>query len=570
MFSRPGVLRRSLAYASRSPGLGAGALGCLLSGTGLVMAGPLIVRRVIDEGISARDLSRAGVWSLVYLAIELFRALVEPLQAYLLRAFSQATSARIRADIFQHLQSLPLRVFDRTPAGELAARSTSEVATVGEALSAGLLGLFRDALVLVLVVVLLLSLGARFGAMVVACSLLAGVPALFFRRTAQERSSRALGAATRMNAVLEENLSGRTVIRLFGLEGRREQRFREESDRALEVAFSTLRTRAFFDGGATVTSGIALCLILWLGGIELGEGRISAGLFVALLQYGSYMLGSLRGTAEKFVAVLSGIAAGKKIFETLSLEAIPPTRKCPAARSEESKGLSSEDLHFGYGPGKEVIRGIVFRAKPGERIALVGKTGAGKTTFARLLSRLYDPWSGAVRLGARDLREIPPEELRRRLVYVTQQVSIFHGSLFENIRLGDPRIGRAEVERACRELRVDDFLGRLPCGLDAPLGEGGVELSAGERQLVSFARILVRAPDVLLLDEPTANIDPETEELLLRAMDRVLRGTTSLVIAHRPSTLEGCDRILVMKDGMLEEPSKEHGPFGHSHRGLVV
>ena len=371
------IVKRSLGYARAFPGLAAGTLLALLSGAGLAMAGPLIVHHVIDDGIAARHLSRAGWWSLAYLALELVRAGVEASQNILLRAFSQATAARIRKDVFDHLQRLPLRWFDEGPAGEIAARSTNEVATLGEALSAGLAGFFRDVLVLVLVVVLVLLLHPRFGMVVVGFSLVAGIPALVFRRAAQNRSRRALEASSRMMAVLEENLSGRSVIRLFGLERSREGRFCEANDQALDVAFSTLRMRVFFDGGATVTSAIALTVILGLGGAELAQGRISPGLFVAFVQYGAYLIGSLRGTAEKAVAVLSGVAAGERVFQTLDTPPMPAAAPGDSEERGEAGELIADGLRFGYGPGPDVIRGLSLRVKAGERIALVGKTGAG-------------------------------------------------------------------------------------------------------------------------------------------------------------------------------------------------
>jgi ATP-binding cassette subfamily B protein len=528
---------------------------------------------VIDEGIAVRDLSRANLWSLAYLSVEMVRALVEAMQGYLLRAFSQATTGRIRNDVFGRMQRLPLRRYDEMPAGEISARSTNEVALLGDALSAGMVGLFRDTLALVLIITLVLALHPRFGAVVVGCSLVAAIPALLFRRTAQERSSHAVATASRMNSVFEENLSGAMVIRQFCLEGIRDELFRRESGRAQDVAFATIRMRSFFDGAATVTSAIALTLMLGLGGAELVEGRISAGLFVAFVQYGSTLLGSLRGTAEKALAVLSGIAAGGRVFETLDAEpALPVQRSLPEVRGEVRE-LAVEGLRFGYVPNKEVVRGVNLRIRPGERIALVGKTGAGKTTLARLLARLYDPWSGSVHLGGKDLRSFDLEDLRRKIAYVTQHVSIFRASVLENVRLGDPGIHRAQVERACREVGATSFIEHLPGAFDALIGEGGLPLSAGQRQLLSFARILVRHPDVLILDEPTANVDPTTEELVLRAMDRLLAATTSLVIAHRFSTLQGSDRVLVMRNGLLEEvlrnsPELESEPgFDHLNGG---
>ncbi|MBI3857672.1 MAG: hypothetical protein HY293_18480, partial [Planctomycetes bacterium] len=347
-------MRRSLGYVVRFPGPVLLALACLLAGSGLSLLGPLLVRLVIDDGISRRDGHRLAVLAGAFLAVEAVRTAVEVSQTYVLRRLSLRLSGALRRDVFHHLQGVSLSWFDATPAGRIVDRVTGDAAALGDALSGGTVGLLRDLLTLVGVTIVALHLDLRFGAITLGSALLVGIPALLIRRSAQKRSVLALDAVSRANSVLEENISGRSVIALFGIESDRGERFDRENGTLLQVSLSSLRMRVFFDAGASVVSALALTLIIGLGGMEVSSGRITAGLLVAFVQYGTSLLGAVRGTAEKAVAVLSGMAAGERIFETLDLPSAAVLRVEPEASKAAERGIVLTTVRFGYRPDVEI------------------------------------------------------------------------------------------------------------------------------------------------------------------------------------------------------------------------
>jgi ABC-type multidrug transport system fused ATPase/permease subunit len=552
----PGVVRRTGHYFAAFPGTGTGAFLCLVAGGCLALSSPLVLREVVDQGILKGDASRVAVLAAAFLAIEAARTAAEIAQAYLLRKLSHSATGRLREEVFRHLQRLPLSWFESTPTGVIVARACGDVAILGDALSSGMIGLFRDALFTLGAVAVVLILDPGFGAATLGVSLLAAVPAILVRRPVRRLSASALEASARTNAVIEENIAGHAVIQLFGMAPERHDRLRSENENLLMVTKSNLRTRTLFEAAASVASASALALVIGLGGSQLTAGRLSAGLFVAFVQYATNLIGTVRGFSERAVAVLGGIAAGERVFETLDrTEALPASAVNPPGHLPGG-ALTLTDLRFGYRSGVEVLKGVTSRVERGERVALIGRTGAGKTTLARLLARIYDPWSGRVAWGGRDLREVPAPELRRQAAFVPQQVTIFPGTVLENVRLGDSGIGRTEVVDACREVNAHAFVEALPEGYDTRLFAGGCRISAGQRQLLSLARVLVRRPSLLILDEPTASVDLETEERILAALGRIFQGRTSIVIAHRYSTLRQSDRVWVMDGGRIIREGK--------------
>jgi ATP-binding cassette subfamily B protein len=527
------------------------ALVCMLAVSGLVILGPLVLGQLIDRGLGQGDFRLLAALSLGYFLIQVLRHGAEFLECILLRRTAQECVRDIRIDLFRQIQAFPLWSSVANGPGERASRLTSDAGVMGESFTTSLVGMMRDSLLLAGVSAALLILNPRFGLISMASALLFGIPAVLIRRKANEISIDSREAIACENRVLEENLAGHQVIQLFGLEGDRGERFSRANQEIVQTSLRALRTQTLFDGSASVVSAFALTLVLGWGGTQVAQGRVSVGVLVAVLQYVPSLLGSVRGISEKWISLLSGLAAARRVLEVLD---IPPALRYDARllpSPPPAKGLEVRGLRFGYQEGIEILKGVTIRILPGEQVALVGRTGAGKTTLARLLARFFDPWEGAVFLGGRDLRELPARELRNRVVFLTQDVSIFRASVLENVRLGDSAFSEQEVKEACQEAGADPFVARLPQGYETVLAEGGCDLSLGERQLLSFARALLREPEIVILDEPTAHVDLRTEAGILDAMSRVLRGRTSILIAHRPSTLRMADRVLRIEEGRI-------------------
>lgn len=549
---------RALRALGRHSGTALGALLCLLAGSLFAIAGPWVIRLLVDQGLTPGNVRRISFFAAIFLGTEILRQGADYFQSGLQRRLGQLASKTLREEVFLHLQSVSPAYYEENLAGGAVTRVTSDADAVGDAVSTGMVGILRDILVLVGTGTALVALHPKFGLSTLAASLLVAVPAVFLRHSAASASRLGMEAIAGTNEVLEENLAGRDVIRLFGIEKIREERFCKENRGLLEAAFRSLRVRTIFDAGGAVSQALALSVVIALGGTLLESGHLTLGLWLAFVQYVPFLLGGVGGIAEKGMTLHSGLAAGERLFDILDLPHNLPAHPEPAARETSGQEIAISDVRFGYRGGEEVLKGVSAIIRRGERVALVGRTGAGKTTLARLVARIHDPWHGTLRWRGRDLRSIPIQELRKEIVYLTQEVWVFSGTVFENVALGNPAIKRSEVMAACREVGAHEFIERLPQGYETPLVEGGRSLSVGERQLLSFARVLVRRPQVLILDEPTANVDPKTEDHILKALGRILEGRSSLIIAHRMSTLRGCDRVWVMRGGeMTQEKSPQ-------------
>lgn len=546
-------IRRSLGYLGRWPGLAVGALGSLLAGSGLALAAPWILRLLIDRGLVSYNLTRLALFSGAYLLVELSRHGADFLQSVLLSKLGHRSTHELRKRIFSHLQRVSTGLFDAHSRGEIVTLLMADTATVGGALSAGAIGILRDLLVFLGTAGALILLNWKFGGLTVIAALVLGSSAVLFRRHAESAAHQGRAALGIVNELLDENLAGAEVIRLYGLEERRRVRFREASESLCQASIISLRTRSMLDAGAALSAALAMTLVIGLGGAQMAEHSLSPGTWLVFVQYVPFLLGGVGGVADKAVTIRAGLSAGRRVFEILDLpEAVPALPGIPPPDRSRG-GLEVSGLRFGYHKDREVLKGVTTAFQPGKHTALVGRSGAGKTTLARLLARFYDPWEGMIAWEGRDLRTLTLAERRKDILLVTQDVDIFSGTLLENIGLGSQRVGRSEVLDACRMVGLDAVAGRLEKGFDAVLTRGGHELSAGERHLVSFTRALVRAPRVLILDEPTASVDARGEDRMQKALRALFMGRTVIIIAHRFSMLRDLSRILVMESGTIAE-----------------
>jgi ATP-binding cassette subfamily B protein len=486
----------------------------------------------------------------LYLAASVLRAGFEYVQGVLLALTGQAAMRDLRKTVFDHMQQLHQGFFDRYPVGRLVTRSTSDVEHVAEMFSAGLVLLVTDVLRMIGFAVVLFLVDARLALITFLIVPVLALAAFVFRLKVREafRTTRVLLA--RINATLQETVTGMKVVQLFTREARNQRDFERLNGEHRDAWLSSIRYDSALFSVVELAAGITTATVLWAASPATGAGTI-----YVFFDYMRRFFLPLRDLSAKYSVMQSSMASLERIFQLLDTKpaiADPPARTvvAPPARRGE---VEFQNVWFAYSGEDFVLRDVSFRVAPGERVAFVGATGAGKTTVIKLLARLYEPSRGRILLDGVDLREIPQRELRRRVGLVLQDVFLFSGTIEENLALGRTDLGREEIRRAAAAVEADRFVSRLPQGYATDLRERGANLSAGQRQLLSFARALAHGADVLVLDEATSSIDTETEALVQRGIHVLMEGKTSLVIAHRLSTIQDVDRIFVMHHGRVAE-----------------
>jgi ATP-binding cassette subfamily B protein len=547
------LLARLIRYVRPYRWLALAGLLSVLAASGLVIAGPILVGKLIDDGILAEAPDVVAAIAFLYLGVQALRFAGEYGQIYLLQRLGQLTMRDLRMEVFEKLQKLPMAYYEKNPVGRIVTRSTNDVHSLQELFSVGLLHMFKDVVLVLGIAAALLWLDPVFGAVTLAAAPLVAVTVGVFRHLLRKAFRRVRAAVARVNGTVQENVNGAHVAQLFGIEEERHRRFRQDNDELRAAMTGSVRAHAMFVPMVSMASTTAMALVFWYGGGAAIQGAISLGVLVTFVEFMPHLINPIRDFGEKFTILQSAYAAAERVFglmdEPPGIVDRPGLAPLPKPRGE----VSFEGVRFGYEPGREILRGIDLRVRAGERVALVGRTGSGKTTIARLLARFYDPWAGAVRLDGRDLREVPLEDLRRGVAVVNQELFVFAASILENVRMGSGDVSRERAIEACRWTNAHTFAERRPEGYDRLLAEGGRDLSVGERQLLAFARALAREPAVLILDEATANVDTRTEQLIVEALDRITRGRTSIVIAHRLATVRRADRVVVIDDGRIVE-----------------
>ena len=557
----------------------------LIAGAKLVQ--PYIVKIAIDNHILTGDLAGLPALAALFLSLIFGESLLTYAEVYLLQRVGQQVMFEIREQLFSHLQKLSLSFFDRTPAGGLVTRLTSDVEVLGEMFAAGIITIVGDLLLLAGIVGVMLWMNPKLS--LVTFSVL---PILFyvvfhFRRLMRDAFRQVRSRLALLNSFLAESIGGMAIIQLFN---------RQESEQSRFTALNA----AYRDGNRPVIiwdaslyalvetlSSVAVGLIIWYGGGEIVQGALSFGALVAFIQYSEKFFGPIRDLSSKYSVMQGAMAALERIFTMLdSKEYLPDTPSLPfqelsspsTGESRRRDGFDSaqppdcslsvvpdvngqagvtafvefQDVWFAYRDEEYVLKGVSLTLRRGEKLAIVGETGGGKTTITRLLSRLYDIKRGSITINSVDIREIPLQLLRSRIGIVLQEPFLFTGTIASNITLGD-EAAAARMEEAARVVGADRFILRLPKGFNEEVRERGNNFSAGERQLISFARALAFDPEILVLDEATSSVDTASERLIQEGLKGLLTGRTSIVVAHRLSTIRDADRIVVIHRGEKRE-----------------
>jgi ATP-binding cassette subfamily B protein len=549
------LLRRLLAYL-RPYRLGvASAVALLFVGAALELVGPYLTKVVLDQAIPLRDedLLLLLVW--VYGASVALAFAAAYAQGLITTWLAQRVMYDIRTQLFAHLQRLSLRFFDTNPVGRLMTRVTNDVEVLNEMFGSGVVTIFGDVFTLIFIVGVMFFLDWRL-ALVTLMVLPVMVWASFLFRSRIRRAYRDIRVRlARINAYLQERIGGVRVIQLFGRERETERRFERINADHLEAHLRSITYYALFFPVIEVLTAVALALILWYGGWASLREAVTVGTVAAFLQYARRFFRPIQDLSEKYNLLQGAMASSERIFALLDTEPEIQDHPHPLPLPDMAKGrIEFRDVWFRYGPdGDWVLRGVSFTANPGERVAIVGATGAGKTTIISLLMRFYEAERGEILFDDVPIARVRAAELRARIGLVLQDVFLFSGSIRDNLRLGAEEIDDERLREASARVGAHAFIERLPLGYDQPVGERGLSLSVGERQLVSFARALAFDPAVLVLDEATSSVDSELEAQIERALGELMRGRTSLVIAHRLSTIQRADQILVLHHGEVRE-----------------
>jgi ATP-binding cassette subfamily B protein len=562
------LMRRLLRYVTPYRGIALAALLLLLATAGLTLVGPALTQRALDVAVPARDFGLLRTLALLFLGSLVLEFLCDYGQSYLTAWMGQRVMADLRLTVFSHLQRLSVSYFDRNPVGRLMTRVTSDVETLNELFSSGVVTVFGDLFTLVAIVANMLIVDWRLALVAFAVIPLMMLAAFTFRRHVRDSFSEIRVRVARLNAFLQEHLTGVRVVQLFGREEAEAKAFAKVNDEHLRAHLRSITIYAVFFPVVEFLTSVALALLLWRGGARVLDGSLTVGVLAAFIQLTRRFFQPLQDLSEKYNLLQSAMASSERIFRLLDTE---PSVRPPAQPRQLGAPVRGEvvfeDVWFRYAVPAEpsepgwVLKGVSFRARPGETIALVGHTGAGKTTIINLLLRFYDPERGRITVDGVDIRELDPHDLRGLIGFVQQELFLFTGDIDHNLIL-DADITPARAREAAERVGADRFIQRLPNGYGHILGERGRSLSVGERQLLSFARALARDPRILVLDEATSSVDAEAEAQIQTAVSELMRGRTSLVVAHRLSTILNADEILVLHHGEIRERG--------THRALLA
>lgn len=528
----------------------------LLCGAAAELAGPVLVKLAIDKHIATHNWPGLVKIVIAFLGLALISAAFRWGETYLTGAAGQLIVSRMRMQLFEKLQRLSMPYYDRNPVGRLMSRLTSDVQALYELFSSGVVAIVGDVVTLLGIVVVMMLINWKL-----ALITLSVVPILIwitfvFRKHVRDLYRQTRVKIARLNSYLHENLVGMRVVQLFNREPKNFEKFDEIGGDLKRTYLRTVFFYAVFHPAVDLVYAVAIALIIFGGGNLMLAGAVTLGTLVAFIQYVDRFYRPVRDLAEKYNILQGAMAAAERVFKVIDepIEVPPAPHALPLPIGESDRpSIEFRNVWFAYRDEDWILKDVSFRVEAGESVAVVGATGAGKTTLISLLSRFYDVQRGEILVGGINIRELDEQALRRAMGIVLQDVFVFAGTVADNIRYGCPEEPQDVVERAARVVHADRFIRRMPRGYQEPVMERGATLSTGERQLLAFARALLCEPPILILDEATASIDTETERLIQDAIARLLEGRTSIIIAHRLSTIQRCDRILVLHHGRLVE-----------------
>jgi ATP-binding cassette subfamily B protein len=547
------LMRRLVRYLRPYRGRVVASVVLLLSIAALELVGPIVVQRAIDGPITRGHLRELWPYVAVFVAALCGVFVLTYIQTLVMNRVGQEVMSHLRVEIFAHLQKMHLGFFDKNPVGRLLTRVTSDVASLNDLFTSGVVAIFGDLFTLAGIVAVLLYYSWKLALVTFVVLPFLGYATWLFKIRARESYRAVRKQTAKLSAYLQEQITGLTVVQLFAQEPKSQRGFDEINADLRQANYDSILYYALFFPGVEFLGAVSIGLIIWYGGGQIVQGVLTAGALVAYLQLAERFYRPIRDLADKYNIFQAAMAASERIFSLLDTQPLivaPPG----AVRPEAVRGeIEFEKLYFAYHNEDWVLKNVSLHVRPGEKLAIVGHTGAGKTSLMNLLCRFYEYQKGSIRFDGRELRDWDPLVLREHLGLVLQDVFLFSGDIQSNIRLGRSDIDPERVRWAAEQVNASRFIERRPQGYREPVTERGGTYSVGEKQLLAFARALAFDPAVLILDEATSSVDTETEVLIQSALKRLLLGRTAIVIAHRLSTIRDMNRIIVLHKGELRE-----------------
>lgn len=549
----PVMFRRLWPYTRRHPGLFLSVILIILVLTGISRLIPYIIGYAIDHGVVAKDISLFKAMALIYLALEFSRTILSFSQTYMFQILGNRVLYYLREDLLRHTQSLPLQYFNKTPTGRTVTRIANDVSALGDLFTDGVINIFINAVTLIAIIVAMSLISVKLTLITLAAAPIFVFAATYLSNKIRDILREQKKKLSNINSFVAENLNGIKVIQLYNRVGKNLKIFQGLSDEYRASNMSSVKAYAAMFPIMNCFTAVTISCAMYFGGWLSAEGAISIGAVVTFMMNAQDFIPPLRDILEKYQQFQNSLTSAERIFTLIDEPAeteLSGAEEVPELRGE----VSIKNLNFRYEEQLPlVLKNINLEIGAGESIALVGRTGSGKSTFISLLQRFYDAPAGSIAIDGRPLESITRHAIRSHIGVVQQDNFIFRGTIAENVSLGDPTISSEQIEKALARTGYLELLHRTGRNLQSPVEERGANLSVGERQLIAFARILAFDPDIFILDEATANIDSESELILQKAASEVMKSRTSIIIAHRLSTVRECHRIVVLREGEVVE-----------------
>ncbi len=514
---------------------------------------PLLSQIAVDDFIANKNYNGLMWISIALFGILILQAAIQYFLTYYTEYMGQRIVYDLRVQVFSHVQKLALKYFDKTPVGRTVTRVTNDVDSLSEMFSSGIVQVFSDIFVIVWIFIFMFSMAWDLALVVLIVMPFLFYATFLFRKKVRETYRDVRLHLARLNSYMQEHVTGMNVVQIFAKEKEELKKFSSINKDYRNANIKSVFYYAVFFPVVELLSAITFGLIIWYGGGEVVQGKLTLGVLLAFFQYTEMFWRPVRDLSEKYNILQAAMASSERIFKLLDNDTVIKDSDKPL-RFEKIRGeIEFKNVWFAYNPGEYVLKNVSFKINPGETIAIVGATGAGKTSIINILTRFYDIEKGTITLDGVDIREIEKSELRKYISMVLQDVFLFSGTIKTNISLGNSEISDEQIISSAVTVGADKFISQLPNGYDEEVKEKGATLSVGQRQLISFARALAYDPQILILDEATSSVDTETEILIQNAIQKLLVGRTSIVIAHRLSTIQNSNKILVMHKGELKE-----------------